>query len=78
MSKQIVSIGPTTVEVYGPSAWTRLPAGIKSEDLWQLVGPTVDKHLRSNPLWKVFCIVYFEGLAHGQAAEQERQRKEDE
>lgn len=66
-----VAIG-AHVEAYPIKAWSRLPAGVSLDDLWKIVGPQVDRHINSLPLWKVFALVYFEGLAHGQAAEQRR------
>lgn len=66
-----VAIG-AHVEAYPLSAWSRLPAGVNLDDLWKIVGPQVDRHINNLPLWKVCALVYFEGLAHGQAAEQRR------
>ncbi len=71
---QPVRIG-AHVESYPVSAWSRLPAGVNLEDLWQIVGPQVDRHINTLPLWKVFALVYFEGLAHGSSTAN-RVRKE--
>lgn len=70
-----VSVG-STVPAYPVTAWSRLPEGVSLEDLWQLCGPQVDQHLHRLPLWKVFALVYFEGLMHGSAAERRRTEKE--
>ena len=36
------------------------------EQMWSIVGPTVDLHLQmSMPLWKVITFAYMEGLLHG-------------
>lgn len=67
MSDKMVGIGPCAVPIYPSSAFTRLPEGIKEEDLWKLVGPTVERNISKLPLWKLLAIVYFEGLAHGYA-----------
>ena len=72
MSRRLVDLGGGVIENYPRSAWSRIPAGVSMHDLWALVGPQVDRHMSMLPLWKVFCVVYFEGLAHGQAAEQRR------
>lgn len=72
---QHVTIG-APVEIYSHKAWDRLPKGVSVDDLWSLCGPQVEKHMRTLPLWKVFAVVYFEGLAHGAAAERERIKKE--
>lgn len=58
------------IPAYPHKAWSPIPPEVKLKDLWQLVGPQVDKHLSGLPLWKVFCVVYFEGLAHGVAAQE--------
>lgn len=71
---QPVAIGGH-VPMYPISAWSRLPSGVKLEDLWQLVGPQVDRHIQKLPLWKVFALVYFEGLAHGAATQQRIEAK---
>lgn len=64
-------LGPA-VEICPSSAWSRIPSGVKAEDLWQIVGPQVEKHLNTLPLWKVFAVVYFEGLMHGAAVAREQ------
>lgn len=66
-----VSVG-ATVEQYPVNAWSRLPKGVSVEDLWQLCGPQVEQHMQRLPLWKVFALVYFEGVAHGSAAERNK------
>lgn len=60
------------VEQYPAKAWTQIPRDVSMEDLWSLVGPQVDMHMNKLPLWKVFCVVYFEGLMHGAAAMKEK------
>ena len=66
-----VAIG-SHVEPSPSGSWSRLPAGVNLEDIWTIVGPQVGKHINQLPIWKVFALVYFEGLVHGQAAEQRR------
>lgn len=66
MTHAHVNVG-STVESYPRKAWTRIPADVSTEQLWQLVGPQVEMHMQRLPLWQVFCVVYFEGLAHGVA-----------
>lgn len=68
MKRESVNVG-STVEQYPASAWSKLPDGVSLEILWQLCGPQVEKHMRGLPLWKVFALVYFEGVAHGSGAE---------
>lgn len=65
MSNRLVSLGPVAPEIYPIGAWSRWPKGINAEDVWRMCGPTVEQHIDKLPLWKVFCAVYFEGLAHG-------------
>lgn len=64
------------VPLYPRKAWSRIPQEVRMEDIWQLCGPQVEKHIDALPLWKVFCVVYFEGLMHGAGAERERQAKD--
>lgn len=68
MKGRVVSVGPTAVEHYGAKAFSRLPSDVRAEELWKLIGPTVDANLLKHPLWKVFAICYFEGLQHGVAS----------
>lgn len=65
-----MSFGPGPVPTYPISAFSRLPHGI-AEELWKLVGPTVDRNINL-PLWAQFVVVYYEGLNHGSGAERER------
>ena len=67
MGRRLVSIG-SAVESCARSDFSRMPAGISCEDLWQLIGPTIDMNLNRHPLWKVFCIAYFNGFEHGASA----------
>lgn len=64
MSMRPVQLG-SQVELYPLKAWSRLPKDVKLEDLWQLVGSQVERHINHLPMWKVFALVYYEGLAHG-------------
>jgi hypothetical protein len=69
---RIPSIGPGIATIYPRKAWTKL-RGVSEADMygiWKIVGGNVDMHMSNMPLWKVLCLVYLEGLAHGsQAAE---------
>lgn len=71
-----VNVG-STVEQYPLTAWSRLPEGVSLETLWQLCGPQVEQHMQRLPLWKVFALVYFEGVAHGSGAERAKKRDAD-
>lgn len=66
--RAFVSMGET-IEHYQENDWSPLPKGVCLEDVWQLCGPQVDRHIQRIPLWQVFAMVYFEGFAHGVAAE---------
>ena len=35
------------------------------EELWGIIGPSVELNLRQLPLWKVITMAYFEGCVHG-------------
>ena len=71
MTRKIsANIGPTTIEIYPVSAFSRVP--VNAEDLWRIIGPTVDYNIRNLPLWQVFTTCYWEGLQHGYAAAREQ------
>jgi hypothetical protein len=59
--------------MYPRSAWTKLPP-VDLLEVWKIVGGNAGMHMGAHPLWKVFCLIYLEGLAHGQAAESERHK----
>ncbi len=65
----VARMGPVPIEPYPVSAWTRWPEGVKSENVWKLCGPCVEKHIDRLPLWQVFCAVWFEAFALGMEAE---------
>lgn len=67
----LVNAGPVVVPVYPYSAWKPIPAEIDLHEVWKLCGPTVDRLMRQQPLWKVFAAVYLEGLSHGSGAQQD-------
>lgn len=67
-----VALGPIAVDSYPVSAWSKIPQEVKLEDIWMIVGPTVEKNLNQHALWKVFCSVYWEGLAHAVGALEEK------
>lgn len=77
MSKKLCGIGPVAITSYPLSAWERLPKSINLYDVWKLCGPTVEKNMDSNTLWKVFCIVYLEGMAHGVQSAATKESKND-
>ena len=62
-----VSVGPLPVPIYPIQAFSPTPPGVKSEEVWRLIGPCVEYNIRKVPLWKVFVAVYIEGLQHGAA-----------
>jgi hypothetical protein len=65
MRNAMAAIGPCVISRYARKDFTDFPSGINWHDVWSLVGPTVEVNLPSNPLWKVFCVLYLEGLMHG-------------
>ena len=47
------------------------------EELWEIIGPSVELNLRQLPLWKVITMAYFEGSIHAvQMMEDERRSEE--
>ena len=63
------SFGPRTLTPYPISAFSKIPYKFL-DDLWRLVGPTVNEN-HSRPLWEQFCAAYYEGLNHGANAMRE-------
>lgn len=73
--EKIPSIGPGVATIYPVGAWSRLP-DVDLTEVWKIVGGNVDKHMGRHPLWKVFCLVYLEGLAHGSQGERAAAQQE--
>ena len=69
MKDQMVKIGPCAVTQLPVKCWSNWPTGIKSTEVWKIIGPHVEKNLDRMPLWKVFCSIYIEGLEHGSSIE---------
>ena len=64
---RFVNMGPRPVPVVPIQQFTR--AGGKThnemlENLWEIIGPSVELNLRKLPLWKVITMAYFEGSVH--------------
>jgi hypothetical protein len=69
------AVGPGVCPIYPRGAWSRLP-DVDLHDVWRIVGGNVDQHMQRMPLWKVCCLIYLEGLAHGSEAERAHERGE--
>lgn len=70
MSKlQPVTLGPF-VDMPPGSEFSKLPRGVDLGAIWGVVGPSVERNMRSLPLWKVIAMAYVEGLQHGAALSQ--------
>lgn len=64
MNMHRVPIGGPAVDVVPVGDFTRL----RSQDvdkLWSIIGPTVECNMQTQPLWKVFCACYAQGLENG-------------
>jgi hypothetical protein len=64
---RFVSMGPRPIPVVPVGNFTK--AGGKThhemlEELWEIIGPSVELNLRQLPLWKVITMAYFEGSVH--------------
>lgn len=67
MTRRAVSLGPFLAEMPPGKDFTKLPAGVRLEDAWQVVGPSVERNMSRAPLWRVIAMAYVEGLIHGAA-----------
>jgi hypothetical protein len=71
-STQFAQIGPS-IPVVPIGDFTKRPlTTAELETLWRITGPSAALNLRSNPLWRVIAMAYFEGLMHGAQLEAER------
>jgi hypothetical protein len=66
IANRLAQLGPCVISQYPLSAWSK--ADVNLEEIWKIVGPTAEKHLKNMELWKVFCACYFEDLVHGYEA----------
>lgn len=73
MKDRLVTLGPGAVPTVPVTDFSRVPlCDAELRQLWNIVGPTVERNLDRAPLWKVITAVYFEGLMHGAGLEAER------
>lgn len=64
---RFVSLGPKAVPSTSIGEFSKLnrPGSNQMlEDLWEIIGPSVELNLRKLPLWKVITMAYFEGSVH--------------
>lgn len=74
MKEQFAEIGPK-IPLVPIGDFTKCPlTSAELEQLWRITGPSAALNLRSNPLWRVITMAYFEGLMHGAGLEAERHR----
>jgi hypothetical protein len=68
-------LGPVATSQYPTSAWSSVPKEVDFCEIWKVCGSTVEKHIDKHPQWKVYCVLYFEGLMHGAELTQKRLAK---
>jgi hypothetical protein len=74
MARAVVSIGPALAEMPPGKDFSKLPPGVRLEDAWQVVGPSVEKNMGRAPLWRVIAMAYVEGLMHGAGIAQSKEQ----
>lgn len=63
MKTKLVIVGPSKVPLVPISDFTKHWENL--EDVWQVIGPTVDMNINRLPVWKLASICYLQGLENG-------------
>lgn len=67
VKRQFMRMGPTPIPTV-PIAQFEKRGGKEFnqqlEELWSIIGPSVELNLKRLPLWKVITMAYFEGGVH--------------
>ena len=74
---RFVNMGPRPVPVVPIQQFTKVRNKSHHEmleDLWEIIGPSVELNLRQLPLWKVITMAYFEGCVHGSQMVEDEKR----
>jgi hypothetical protein len=70
---KFISIGPGPVPVVPIGDFSKIYLKGQLEELWTIIGPSVELNIARLPLWKVITMAYLEGAMHGsQMVEDER------
>ena len=65
--KRFAHVGPKPIPVVPIGQFSKASGKTHNEmleDLWEIIGPSVELNLRKLPLWKVITMAYFEGSIH--------------
>lgn len=66
--KRFANIGPKPIPVVPIQKFTRVRNKAHHEgleELWEIIGPSVELNMRQLPMWKVITMAYLEGCVHG-------------
>ena len=77
--KRFANIGPKPIPTVPIQKFTRVRNKAHHEgleELWEIIGPSVELNLRQLPLWKVITMAYFEGCVHGSQMIEDERREE--
>jgi len=68
VQKRFANVGPRPIPIVPIGQFTKVRNKLhheRLEDLWEIIGPSIELNLRQLPLWKVITMAYFEGCVHG-------------
>lgn len=63
MNDKHVRLGPIAVPLVPIKDFSH--AQVKTEELWKVIGPTVEQNLSNLPIWELFVLCYAQGLENG-------------
>ena len=65
--RRFARIGPITIEPVPINKFEKRSGkdfNHQLEELWSIIGPSVELNMQRLPLWKVIAMAYFEGAIH--------------
>lgn len=65
--RRFARIGPITIESVPINKFEKRSGknfNRQLEELWSIIGPSVELNMQRLPLWKVIAMAYFEGSVH--------------
>ena len=77
--KRFANLGPRPIPVVPIGQFSKVRSKTHHqmlEELWEIIGPSVELNLRQLPLWQVITMAYFEGCAHGSQMPENERRNE--
>lgn len=72
MKERFIPIGPVSIPFVPSSHIEQIDLPKEMVDqLWKIIGPTIEEQINKEPLWRLFVSCYVQGLQHGSSSVKE-------